>query len=463
MASKSLVRSMNRKVSYSFSVCKTASLSTSSASPLPSRITSDICIIGGGPVGSSIALHLAQLSKGDRKIVVVERDNSYRSGSAMLSAGGVRQQFSVPENIKMSMYGADFLKNMNRLQVDDEVPDIQFFENGYLFLGNDRSVDIMKANHKIQRECGADWIDLLNKQELEQKFSWLNTDDIAMGSYGNKNEGYFDPWSLVQALKKKAISLGVEYIEGSVTGGEISLKSKSTRAYNLSHVTVQNKVTKKDTKLVAHTFVNAAGAWAGRLIDTFTSSFTRNCIMKLPVQPRKRCIFTIHCPGLQVAAGDKPVPPSTTPLVIDPTGVYFRPEGKGNRFIVGVSPTEDKDPNCDDNDLKVVDHHLFEDIIWPTLYNRVPAFAEIKVQSSWAGFYEYNTLDQNAIIGYHSDIQNLMLCNGFSGHGLQQSLGAGRGVSELLYNGNKYTTLDLSRFSFDRVVDGKPILETGIV
>ncbi len=152
-----------------------------------------------------------------------------------------------------------------------------------------------------------------------------------------------------------------------------------------------------------------------------------------------------------------------SPLTIDPSGVYFRPEGKGDRFICGVSPTEDKDPDCkDDSALDIVDHHLFDEIIWPVLAERIPAFECLKVRGSWAGFYDHNKLDQNLIIGEHSEIRNLVLCNGLSGHGLQQSPGAGRAVGELLAYG-RYKTLDLKRFGFERVVNNQPIFETGIV
>jgi hypothetical protein len=70
-------------------------------------------------------------------------------------------------------------------------------------------------------------------------------------------------------------------------------------------------------------------------------------------------------------------------LVIDSSGVYFRPERKFGTYIVGVSPTEDKDPDClSDSDLEFVEHYQFEDIIWPILSERVPAFEQLKVQSS---------------------------------------------------------------------------------
>jgi glycine/D-amino acid oxidase-like deaminating enzyme len=65
--------------------------------------------------------------------------------------------------------------------------------------------------------------------------------------------------------------------------------------------------------------------------------------------------------------------------------------------------------------LEIVDHHLFDDVVWPTLANRVPAFNELKVKSAWSGFYDYNVFDQNAIIGYHPHFTNLVIAGGFSG------------------------------------------------
>ena len=66
-----------------------------------------IAIIGGGPVGICTALHLAQRGIGKR-VVVFERDTSYRQCSALLSAGGIRQQFSLKENILMSKKSVNF-------------------------------------------------------------------------------------------------------------------------------------------------------------------------------------------------------------------------------------------------------------------------------------------------------------------------------------------------------------------
>ena len=49
---------------------------------------------------------------------------------------------------------------------------------------------------------------------------------------------------------------------------------------------------------------------------------------------------------------------------------------------MGVSPEAAEDPDCDPSDASIlqhVDHSLFEDTIWPAMYERVPAFEELKV------------------------------------------------------------------------------------
>merc|ERR1719210_828111 len=151
------------------------------------------------------------------KIAVIERDPTYRQASTTLSVGGLRQQFSLPENVEMSLFGADFLRNAGRLlHVEGAVtPDVNFQPHGYLFLASDEGVETMRENHYVQIECGAK-VELLSAKQLKRKFPWLNTDGIAMGSYGYENEGWFDPWALLTGLKMKCQELGVHFIEGEV-------------------------------------------------------------------------------------------------------------------------------------------------------------------------------------------------------------------------------------------------------
>jgi sarcosine oxidase len=134
-----------------------------------------------------------------------------------------------------------------------------------------------------------------------------------------------------------------------------------------------------------------------------------------------------------------------------------RPEGA--TYLCGVSPPADRDPDRTDFEIE---YDLFEETIWPTLAARIPAFEAIKLERAWAGHYDYNLLDQNAILGAHPDLPNLLFATGFSGHGLQQSPAAGRAIAELVAYG-EYRTLDLRRFGFDRILRNEPLREINVV
>jgi glycine/D-amino acid oxidase-like deaminating enzyme len=145
------------------------------------------------------------------------------------------------------------------------------------------------------------------------------------------------------------------------------------------------------------------------------------------------------------------------PHVIDISGSFCRPEGQ--YFLTGHAPPEDPAVALDDYEAR---HGDFEDYIWPAIMNRIPQFDALKVQRFWTCHYDYNTLDYNAIIGPHTDVRNFIFCNGFSGHGLQQSPAMGRAIAELIVHGG-YRTIDMSEMSFERVTAGRPFLEEAII
>jgi glycine/D-amino acid oxidase-like deaminating enzyme len=390
-------------------------------------VSSRVVVVGGGAIGSSIAYFL-RASDPTVSVTVIERDPTYARSSSALSAASIRQQFSTPLSIQMSLFGIEFLRSIgDRLEVDGVKPSIDLHEGGYLFLATSAGIETLRENHALQKSLGAD-ISLLDRDALQARFPWLNTEDLAAGAYGESGEGWFDGYGLVQALRKKAQSLGARYVAADVT----ELRREGRR--------VTQVVTSNGETYDCDVVVNAAGAWSRKVAEMVG--------IDIPVFARRRSIFNVSSPGQLEGC----------PLLIDPTGVYFRPEGK--TFLCGTSPAADNDP--DDLPLDEVDHALFDDVIWPTLANRVPQFEALRVENCWSGYYEYNVLDQNAIIGYHPDVDNCIFANGFSGHGLQQGPATGRGVSELILNG-KYTTLDLSWLSFTRVLENRPIVEKNVV
>lgn len=387
----------------------------------------DIVIVGGGVIGSSAAYFLAAQPAFGGTVAVIERDATYAEAATPRSAGGIRQQFSTPENILISAFGASFIKSAREhLAVDGEEPDLQFHEGGYLFLATHAGLRTLVDNHHIQHQLGAE-TQLLTPGELGASFPWLNCGDLAGGSFGPRNEGWLDPYSLLQAFRRKARSLGVTYIQDEVAG------------LDLAHDRVTNVRLGSGESIACGGVVNCAGVNAWRVAAWIG--------LDLPVRPRKRLVYVFDC--REELTG--------VPLTIDPTGVWVRPEGAN--FICGVSPEEANDPDSTDFEL---DYRPFEEMIWPTLAHRIPAFEAIKLIRAWAGHYDYNVLDQNVIIGVAPHVPNFLMANGFSGHGLQQSPAIGRALSELIAFG-EYRTLDLRRFGYERVLNGQAIREVNVV
>ena len=387
----------------------------------------DVLIVGGAAVGSSAAFFLASQPDFQGKVLVLEQDFSYEKCATALSAASIRHQFSTPENIRLSQFGSHFLKNISDyLTVDGEVPEVSFNERGYLFLATASGQGVLQSNHRVQKAEGVD-VDLLTPQQLKARFDWMNVGDLVAGSLGNAGEGWLDAYSLMRGMRRKAIALGVAYRQAKV----VKLNREGHR--------IVSATLSDGTTVACGTVINTAGTGATALAQTAG--------IVLPVEARKRSIFyfisSAKLPGC--------------PMVIDPTGAYFRPEGEG--FICGVAPSPDDDPECFDFEVQ---HQLFDDVLWPTLAARVPGFEALRVQRSWAGHYDMNVMDHNLILGAHPEVENLLFANGFSGHGLQQSPAVGRALSELVTYGG-FRTLDLRAFGWDRVLKNQPLFEINIV
>jgi len=390
---------------------------------------SDVVIIGGGAVGSSIAYHLASNRDFRGKITVIERDPTYRFASSALSLSSIRVQFSTPTNMHLSAFGMEFLKTApQRLAVDGEPASVGYVQRPYMFLATADGRGILESNYRAQAAAGyGEHILLLEPKELKQRFPWLNTDGIVLGSLGIKDEGWFDGYGLLQAFRKKARSLGVEYIAQEVVA--IERKGRRIDAVKLGD----------GTRIACGIAVNAAGPSGGKV--------ARLAGVDLPVEPRRRSVFVFDC--------REKLP--DCPLLIDGSGAFFRPEGQ--YFIGGISPPEEWEPKVPDFE---VNHAEWDELVWPPLAHRVPVLAAVKVINSWAGHYDYNTFDHNGILGPHGEIDNFMLANGFSGHGIQQSPATGRGISELIAYG-KYRSLDLTAFGYSRIPENRPVKEINVV
>jgi glycine/D-amino acid oxidase-like deaminating enzyme len=387
--------------------------------------TADVVIVGGGVMGSSVAYHL--LAAGFRgRVLVAERDLAYRQASSALSVGGIRQQFVAEINVRIARHTVDFYERFADLMaVGDERPDIEFRRRGYLFLADVRSWPAFRARAERQRAWGAE-VETLEGTEILKVVPDLNLEGIVGATFGPR-DGWVDPYAVTRGFARKARALGASYVEDEV----VEIAAAGGR---VAGVTLRD-----GGRVGAGAVVNAAGPWAGRVAGLAG--------VDLPVGPIRRQVY-VGRPARRLAY--------ELPLVIAPDGLYFRSETSG-RILCGKS--FDFDPHEFDFTWQ---RDLFEKALWRPLAHRLPPCEQFRLERGWAGLYDENPLDHNAIIGEHPDLGGFYCINGFSGHGLQQAPAAGRGIAELLLHG-RYTTLDLTPLRPSRFREGRLIVEEAVV
>lgn len=389
---------------------------------MSSSRTHRVVIVGGAIVGSFCAWELRRAGHAG-PITVIDQDMSYARSSTALSAASIRTQFGTPTCIAMSLHAVELFRDLAQ-QFSDDDANIDYVEAGYLILGTSEQFDERVAAAAMQRNHGAD-IAVFTPHEMVARFPYCDFADVGVGTFGLSGEGWFDAWSLLSLVKRAARGLGVEYVQATVTGFEMSRDA-------VTGIRLASGET-----LACDVCVLAAGALSGRLAALAG--------IDLPVVPKKRSVFNFQAP----------VPRDGFPMLFDSSGIWVRPEGDG--FIGGIQPAAADDHDADD-DFEP-HRNLFEDVFWPFLVERIPAMDQLRLRRSWAGHYEVNLLDHNAVIGPHDQIVNLVFATGFSGHGVMHAPAAGRGVAELITTG-RYETIDLMPLGWHRVRDHRPMVET---
>ncbi len=397
----------------------------------PTRPSYDVVIVGGAMFGSALAWWLTQMPGFAGTILVVERDPTYQFASTSHTNSCIRQQFSAAINVQVSQFGATFIKNFRTFMGGDpEVPDLKIHNFGYLYLADTPEfAETLRQSQQIQMALGAGTRHL-SRDDIAAAYPFYRLDDILAANHNLVDEGYFDGGTIFDWFRRKARRGGVEYIHDTVVAMTKSPNGKVVESVTLQSGTVVN----------CGTVVNASGPRA--LATAQMAGLT------LPVEPRKRYTFIFDA----AHPLDRDLP-----LTIDPSGVHMRTDGK--YYMAGCPPDDDPGVAYDDFGF---DHSLWENKVWPAVANRVPQLDQVKVINEWVGHYAYNTLDQNAILGRHSEVANFIFLNGFSGHGLQQAPALARGTAELITYG-AYRSLDLTPFDYRRVEQGRKFIERAVI
>lgn len=380
----------------------------------------DVIIVGGGIMGSSTAYHLLR-SDPALEVMVIERDDTYRHASTLLSDGNVRIQFSLEENIRISQHTLEVLRTFSEdMTTPGFAPQISARHQGNLFLADETSAPAAREGVRLQQSlgCAVEWLD---RKQIAERFPAFGSVTVVGGCFG-PDDGSVDPGAVLRGYRNKAVDLGAEYV-----GDEVVALLGNDGAMRGARLLESGVVE-------ARVVVVTAGAWSADLV--------RPLGVDLPVIPAMRTVYVVSTT----------VPTADLPSVFLPTGVYALPEAD-RTWVVAWSRPDDPVGY----DFRPAGRQRFTDLIWPELYAHLTAFDSLEVESSWAGLYAVNTLDGNAILGEWPMIEGLHLATGFSGHGFQQAPAVGRYLSELILG--LEPVLDLSRLGPRRVIENRPLPE----
>jgi sarcosine oxidase subunit beta len=369
----------------------------------------NVVIIGGGVMGTSTAYHLAK--RGCQDVVLVEK-KQLASGSTGLSAGGIRLQFSIEANIRMSM---ESLQVFERFAEEFET-EIDFRQHGYLFLATEsQDWAEFQANVAVQQRMGVP-VRLLSPAEIGELAPYLYLEDLVGGTFCPR-DGYADPYSVAMGFAKQARRLGVKILQ-ETEALDIKVSEGKVRA-----------VLTNQGEIATPVVVNVAGPWAaqvGRMVG-----------LELPAVPYRRQVF-VTAPFDEL--------PKQTPLIIDfAPSFYFRREGAS--ILMGMSDHEEP-PSFNTNfDL------AFLVKVAEKAAHRAPVLDRADFMRGWGGLYSI-TPDDNPIIGKDvGEVEGFYCAVGFSGHGFQQSPAVGRILADLITSGQ--TDFELGPFQLERFETGE--------
>jgi sarcosine oxidase subunit beta len=363
--------------------------------PLPQK--TDVLIIGGGIIGTSIAYYLCK--KGVNDILLLEK-SLLGSGATGKCVGGIRTQFSTRINIEFSRLSR---KVFDQFELEFDV-DPEFHPVGYLFLAARHDQwNILNKNARLMKAMGLK-VELLEPSEIQDRWPLLRVDDLLGGSYSAK-DGFAGPYEVLRGFASRARHLGAMIREG------IEVTDIQTRKGRVHAVE-----TSTGERILSPLVVNAAGPHAARVAAMAG--------LDLPVRPLRRQLYYTD--------PFEDMPP-LLPMVIDlEYGWYMRREGEG---LLLAGPQDTKSSFNQEVD--------FEGQEWTArraLY-RAPILEGSRIAGGWAGSYEISP-DHHAIIGSFPELTGFICANGFSGHGFQHSPATGILVSELIVEGEA-ETLDI--------------------
>jgi len=348
---------------------------------------SDVIVLGGGIVGASAALMLAQ--KGQR-VTLVERDfcGSHSSG---VNYGGVRPPGRAPHPLPLSQRAH---------QLWGELPGLIGIDGEYVRCGHlklARSAADFAALHAYDertREFDLG-LQLLDRAELRTRFPWVG--DVAVGASLCPEDGHANPRLVSPAFARAAQCHGaVVHEQAEVVRIEHDGRAFQVHCANGLH-------------LHAPWLLNCAGAWAGSVAAQFGE----------PVP-----ITSAH-PAMLVT--------EPLPVVMDVStgveggGIYARQVARGNCILGGGRGFALGPRQARPGQAAVLE-------ILRNAAELYPFLQGAQAIRTWSGTEGYLP-DHEPVIGPSSTTPGLLHGFGFAGAGFQLGPAVGEALAEIVCSG----------------------------
>lgn len=376
----------------------------------------EVIIIGGGAVGLSAALELAQ--RDAVKVTLLEARN-VGSGSSSRAVGAIETQYLDRDDIEMRV---ESKRRFEWLAAEHSVP---FRRIGCLRLGHSPAdLVAFEKSVAIQREMGVDDATVLTPAEIKRRFPDLAVDDLSGGLYG-PSDAVTDGFLYCGALAELATAAGAEIVQRC----EVTTHERDASGRHI--------ITAAGMRFEADFVVNAAGGWAGSIGGLLG--------VAAPILPQRHQVLGVHLarPLAYVMPEVMDYSPGASGSARE-EGIYFRPETP-SQLVVGVHSESIVAALADPDDYSEgVDVRFTEKII-AMLPARLPCSLEAGIGSGWAGIYPVSP-DGQPQVGPCPEDETVISACGVGGFGLQVSPTVGRMVAEWIGDGTVRCVSEFHRY-----------------
>jgi sarcosine oxidase subunit beta len=364
--------------------------------------SADVLVIGGGIVGCSTAMHLAQRGQ---SVILLERAVSGGQASGV-NAGGVRRLLRDTREIPLSLASLELWYQMEALVGSD----CGFQPCGQLALAeNEEDMRHYEERVDLLNSLGYSHEKLVDKKQLRQIVP--NVSSHCVGGLYCQEDGAAEPYKTTRAFFNKAGQLGVQLLEHHPV-------SSVDRTAEKWVARVGNK------RFAAPVLVNCAGAWGAQLAEMVGDH--------APLF-KKASVLTVTA---RTSRFLEPV------VLLRGRKLSFKQMANGTVVIGGGY-----DGKLDSESEKTVVDFTELKTMAQTVLDLFPFLNQLPIVRHWPGIVG-RMPDNIPVIGPSQHAKGVYHAFGFSGHGFQLGPIVGQTMSELILDGRP--SIPVESFLIDR-------------